>query len=163
MVATTTSVFDIQTVRAVQPSNGAVVITFASGLVGSVPQNDPDRDKILYEAEYSLQRPWPVGVVMDGEGHILDLNHANESLVDRIRQDEEDPSRFMVCFWASSPVCYLTLDHPEFDRIRATLEQAIATGTRVWLANHMHMVEGETEIWWKLMGVRPIEWVPPRA
>jgi hypothetical protein len=163
MIGTTTRVFDIQTVRSIQPSNGAVVITFTSGLVGSVPQNHPDRGKVLYEAEFALQQRWPVGVMMDRAGHILDLNNAHESLVDRIRQDEENQSRLMVCFWGYSPVCYLTFDHPEFDRIRATLEHAIAKGTRVWLANHMHMVEGETEIWWKLMDVRPLEPVPPGA
>jgi hypothetical protein len=59
-------------------------------------------------------------------------------------------------------VCCLTFDHPQFDRIRTTLEQAIANGARVWLANRMHRVKSETEIWWKLMDVRPLESVPRR-
>jgi hypothetical protein len=36
--------------------------------------------------------------------------------------------------------------HPEFDRIRATLAEAAASGSRIWLANRMHLVEGVSEI-----------------
>ena len=73
-----------------------------------------------------------------------------------VRHAEEDEGRLPIWFWAFSPVCYLTRDHPEFDRIRATLERAAASGSRMWLANGMHPVEGETEVWWKILDVRPI-------
>jgi hypothetical protein len=155
MLGTTPQVFDIQTVRTIQPSNGAFVVTFGSGLVARVPQDHPDRDRILREAESSLKEGGPVGVMVNGDGCILELSHAHETGVRSLRQDEEDQSRLPIWFWGYSPVCYLTRDHPEFDRIRATLEQAAASGSRVWLANRMHMVEGETEIWWKVLDVRP--------
>jgi hypothetical protein len=161
MTATTTQVFDIQKVRAVQPSNGAVAITFQSGLVVWLPPNHSEHDSILWEVEHSIQWGRPVGVMVNSDGRLLELSHTHDTSVHSVRQDEENKSGLQIWFWAFSPVSYLTFDHPEFDRIRATLEQAIAAGTRVWLANRMHMVEGETEIWWKIMDVRPIE-PPPR-
>src|SRR5262249_42493884 len=99
----------------------------------------------------------------DGEGRILELSHAHETCVNSIREVGEDPSRLAVWFWEYSPICYLTRAHPDFDRIRATLEQAATSGNRVWLPNRMHLVEDETEIWWKILDVRPVEPLPPVA
>src|SRR5262249_37649690 len=105
----------------------------------------------------------PVGLIVDGEGQILELSHVYDTSVDSIREDEEDRSRLVVWCWDYSPVCYLTRDHPDFDRIRATLDHAAASGRRVWLANRMRLVESETEIWWKILDVRPIESLTPGA
>jgi hypothetical protein len=163
MLGTTPSVFDIQTIRTIAPSNGAIVVAFGNGLVARVPPDHPDRDSMLRDAEDSLKRRRPVGVLVDGDGWLLELSPAHDIGVRSVREDEEHTSRLAVWFWAYSPVCYLTRDHPEFERIRATLEQAAATGGRVWLANRMRIVEGETEIWWKILDVRPIEAVPPGA
>jgi hypothetical protein len=74
---------------------------------------------------------------VDGE-----VSHAHDTGVHAIREDADDPSRLAVWFWGYSPVCYLTGDHPEFDRIR---------------------IEGETEIWWKILDVRVIESLPTGA
>ena len=93
----------------------------------------------------------------NGDGRLVEVSHVHDTCVHSVREDEEDKSRLAVWFWEYSPVCYLTRDHPEFDRIRATLEQAAASGRRVWLANRMHLVESETEIWWKIMDVRAVE------
>lgn len=163
MLGTSAQVFDIQNVRTIQSSNGALVVTFGSGLVARLVPDHPDRDRILREAEHSLQQCWPVGVLVNGEGHLLELSHTHDTCVNVLREDEEDKGRLAVWFWEYSPVCYLTRDHPEFDRIRATLEQAAASGTRVWLANRMHLVVGETEVWWKILDVRRIATLPPRA
>jgi len=158
MLDATTQVFDIQTVSTIQPSNGAPVVAFGGGLVARLPPDHPDRDKMLREAENSLQQRRPVGLLANGDGLILELSHAHETSVRSVREDEEDKSRLAVWFWEYSPVCYLTRQHPAFDRIRATLEQAAASGTRVWLANRMHLMESKTEVWWTILDVRPIEW-----
>ena len=160
MLETTSLVFDIQTVRALQPSNGAVMATFGSGLLAHFPLDHPDRDQMLREAKDSLRERRPVGLLVDGEGQIVELSHVHDTCVDAVRAEEEDRSRLAVWCWDYSPVCYLTRDHPEFNRIRAALDQAAASGSRVWLANRMHLVESETEIWWKILDVRPIESVP---
>jgi hypothetical protein len=162
MIGTRIQVFDIQKIRTIQSCNGAVVLTFGSGLVARFPPDHPDLDKMLREAEDNLQQGRPVGVLVNAMGQILELSHAHDTCVDSVRDDEEDEGRLPVWCWEFSPVCYLTRDHPEFDRIRATLEQAAASGSRVWLANRMHPVEGETEIWWKILDVRPIASVPQR-
>jgi hypothetical protein len=163
MLVTTARVFGIQTVSAIQPSNGTLVVAFRSGLVARFPPDHPDRDKMVREAEDSLQQRRPVAIIVNGEGWILELTHAHETGVASLREDEEDTNRLAVWFWEYSPVCYLTREHPEFDGIQTTLEQAAATGSRVWLANRMHLVEGETEIWWQILDVRPVESLLPGA
>ena len=95
------------------------------------------------------------GLILDEHGTVVDLSWACDSSVNQIRDDPEDNSRLEVWFWAFSPVCYLTRDHPEFERIRSTLTEAATAGSRVWLANRFHMIEGTTETWHKLMDVRP--------
>jgi len=152
--------FDIQVLGAVESSNGSLVLTFPSGLVAWLPLDHPERERIRRAATGFLQQRRPVGVMVNGDGRLLELSPTHETGVRSVREDEEDPSRLAVWFWAYSPVCYLTREHPEFDRIRATLEQAVASGGRVWLANRMHLVDGDTEIWWKILDVRPVPSVP---
>jgi hypothetical protein len=157
MLETSPQVVEIQAVRTIQPSNGTFVVAFENGLVAQLPPDHPDRDRMLREAEASLRQHRPVGVMVQGGGRILELSHAHETCVRSVREDEEDKSRLAVWFWDYSPVCYLSREHPEFDRIRVTLEQAAACEGRVWLANRTHPVAGETEIWWKILDVRPVE------
>ena len=62
----------------------------------------------------------------------------------------------VVAFWAFCAVCYLTRDHPEFDRILATLWAAAGTQQRVVFAIFTWPVESETETWNKILDVRPV-------
>ncbi|HEV3255699.1 MAG TPA: hypothetical protein VG013_02345 [Gemmataceae bacterium] len=156
MLETTTQVFDIQTIGTIQPYNGALVVAFGSGLVARLPPDHPDRDRMLREAVNSLQQRRALGLMVNGDGQILELSYAHDTTVRSIKEDEEDKSRLAGWFWEYSPVCYLTREHAEFDRIRATLEEAVASGSRVWLANRMHLVDSETEIWWKILDVRAV-------
>jgi hypothetical protein len=86
------------------------------------------------------------------EGDELNCNH--QSAVRRVLPYEENPNRLMVEFWSYSPICYLTKDHPEYERAKDTLERTAATDSQGLFANHMHMVAGKTETWWKLLGAR---------
>ena len=72
-----------------------------------------------------------------------------------VRPEEVDPSRLLVECWAYSPICYLTKAHPEFERIKHTLERAASMAEPVLSANHMHLVEGEAESWYTIKDVRP--------
>jgi hypothetical protein len=148
--------YTIQVVTAIQPGDGATTLKFQDGSLATLPAGHPDHDLYLGDAHWSVDTGRPVGLVLDEHGLIVDLNWTWDSSVHQVRDDPEDNSRLEVWFWGYSPVCYLTRDHPEFERIRTTLAQAAAAGTMVWLANRSHMVEGETEIWHKLMDVRPI-------
>ena len=156
MLGTTLQVFKIQIVRTFEPSNGDWLVGFGNGLTGRLQPDHPDREEIRREAERSLQQQRPVGVLLNGEGRILELSHAHETAVASVREEEQDGRRLAVWFWEYSPVCYLTRDHPEFDRIRATLAEAARTGRRVWLANRMHLVEEESEAWWQILDVRSV-------
>jgi hypothetical protein len=155
MPITTTAVYEIQPVAEIHPSPSCTQIAFRNGLVGSLDAAHPGYRLMLVQAESSLRAGRPVGVVLDPLGRIADLNDAHDTAVRSLRDDPEDSNRLEVAFWGYSPICYLTRDHPEFGRLRSTLAEAEAAGTTVWVANHSQMVEGATEVWWKIMDVRP--------
>jgi hypothetical protein len=98
MLGPTSQVFDIQTVRAIEPSNGAIVLTFGNGLVARIPPAYPDRDSMLREAENSRTEHWPVGVLVNREGSILELSHAHETGVNCVREAEEEEGRLPIWF-----------------------------------------------------------------
>jgi hypothetical protein len=136
-----------------------VQLCLQNGLIALVAADRPDYELILRNAESSQRLEQPVGIILDLAGHLLDFNYTYQSLVRYAQDDEDDPNRVAVGFWGYGPLCYLTRDHPEFERIKRTLDEAVAAGSMVWFANESQMVESETEIWWKLMDVRP---KPPR-
>jgi hypothetical protein len=147
--------YDIQRVREVRPCDGGTQLVFLTGLSVCLWKEHPEYERILHQARSSLQYGAPVGLMTGETGELVELNYTHQSAVRHVRPDEDDPSRLMVEFWAYSPICYLTKDHPEFERIKHTLERAATMDEQVLVANHMRMVEGETETWWKIMDVRP--------
>jgi hypothetical protein len=101
-------------------------------------------------------------VQLDASGRVIDLNEAHDVTVRYIRENESAPDRLKVALWGFSPMCYLAKDHPEFERIRSALAAAAGTPARLWVANHSQMVkdepadDGDFEVWWKIMDVRPV-------
>lgn len=146
--------YDIQRVREILPCDGGIQVVFSTGLSVCVHKEHTEYERLLHQARSSVQFGAPVGFVVSDAGVLVELNHTHQSAVRHVRPDEDDRSRLMVEFWAYSPICYLTKDHPEFERVKQTLERAAAMDEQVMFANHKHMVEGETETWWKLMDVR---------
>jgi hypothetical protein len=157
MLATAVQVYDIQIVTDVQPRDGEVELTFHSGLKARFSTDHPYRNLFLLQADGSWRHAMPVGVIVDPNGRVVDLSYAHGVSVAHIKDDEEDSTRVYVGFWGYCAVCYLTRDHPEFERIQATLKAAAASKSRVWFANETDLIEGETEIWSRIMDVRPIE------
>jgi hypothetical protein len=155
MLETTCQVYDIQRVTEVVPCDEGHRVTFQGGLTATLSADHPDRDLLLAKAERHIHWPEPVGMLIDANGRIIDLNHTYQVSVCYVRDDKEDPNRLMVAFWGYCAICYLTRDHPEFERIRTTLMEALASATEVVFANHCWPIEGETEIWNKLLDVRP--------
>jgi hypothetical protein len=158
MIGAATRITDIQVVTAIDARDGASELTFRGGLRAILPADHPDHDVILQQAESSLREGYLVGVLVDSLGRLVDLRYAIRSRVRLIKDDQEEPNRLEVWFWAYSPLCYLTRDHPEFERIRSSLTDAVSTGNLVWVAPHGWPVTGETETWMKIMDVRPSEW-----
>jgi hypothetical protein len=155
MAKTTAVLHDIRLLTAIQPGGGSVNLTLQGGLTAVLAGDHPDYDLIIQEAERSLEWQQPVGIILDAEGRILDLSHTHESLVRRFEEDE-DGKRLAIGFWAFCAVCYLVHDHPDFERIVRTLTEAVATGQPVVFANETWPIEGETEIWQKILDVRPV-------
>lgn len=155
MVQTFHQTCDIQRVRAVLPCEDGMQVVFPTGLSVCLRKGHPEYDRFLNHARNSLQHGGPVGFLVSETGELIDLNYVHQAAVRQVRPDEDDPSRLMVAFWEYSPICYLTKDHPEFERVKHTLERAAATNEQVVVANHGHVVEGETETWLKILDVRP--------
>ena len=93
---------------------------------------------------------------------VLDLGAAHDTPVRSVQEFPNDPTRFQVGFWAYSPVCALTRDQPEFERIYTTLTQAVETAQMVWVVTHsQEVVEGEPDpdglipAYPRIMDVRP--------
>jgi hypothetical protein len=150
----------IEVVTDLQAEDTGTRLLLRNGLRVYLPAEHPDRELILREARRSLQRQEPVGVLVDAAGRVVDLNYTYPVTVHAVQEDDEDPTRWMVLFWGFSPVCYLTKDHPDRERIRATLEEAARLGQPVWLANRLWPAQGETEIWQQILDVRPRHSLP---
>jgi hypothetical protein len=153
--------YDIRRVSAVVACDTGLKITFEGNVEAILPAVHPDFENLRFTAEWSLEHGYPVGVVLEADRRLVALNHSYQSQVRSLEDDPEDSSRVMICFWAFCSVCYLTRDHPDFERIRTTLEEAHATGSPVRFANDPWAVEGETEIWLKLLDVRPVSVLAP--
>ena len=148
--------FEILRVTQLQAGEGAVKLVFEGGLTAAFPADHPDRDHFVREVEYSIRHGQPVGIGLDRAGNIVDLHHTTDVLVELVREDKEDPDRLAVGFWGFCAVCYLVRDHPDFERIRDTLKEAATTRRRLWFANYSWPEQSGTEIWNRIMDVRPV-------
>jgi len=154
MIQVSHQTYDIQRVREVLPCDGGMQVVFSTGLSVCVSKEHAEYERLLRQARSSLEYGVPVGIMVSDAGVLVEVNDTHQSAVRHVRPDDDDPNRLMVEFWAYSPICYLATDHPEFERIKQTLQRAAAKDDQVIFANHRHMVEKETETWWKLMDVR---------
>jgi hypothetical protein len=148
--------YDIRRVTAALACDAGLKITFEGNVEAILPTAHPDFENLRFTAEWGLEYGYLVGLELDSEHRLVTLNHSYQSLIRSVGDDPEDSSRVIVCFWAFCSICYLTRDHPDFERIRTTLEEAHAAGSTVRFANDPLAVEGETEIWLKILDVRPI-------
>lgn len=154
MIGTTTQTYDIRRVHDVVTDDQTANVVFEDGSQAALDASHPDHDMMLFMARWGLQNGRPLGVVLDGSGRLLDLSSSDESQVRFIR--DEGGSRLQVAFWATSPVYYLCRDHPEFERLRSTLERAMASRSPVRFAHHPRPEQSEGKTWLKLMDVRPL-------
>jgi hypothetical protein len=135
MLLTTAAAYSIRLIDDISRSDAAACITFRDGFRAPLEFSQRNSEQLLWLAEWS-RGSRPVGVVTDPVGRILDLNVAHETGVAWVREFPTDRSRFRVAFWAYSPLCGLTREHPEFDRIYATLTAAAGKPGQLWVATH---------------------------
>jgi hypothetical protein len=161
MRVSTSLLYDIRFITNVTPAEDGLRIALRDGSSALLDASHPHFGVLRIHAESNCGKPTPIGLVLDSSGRIVDLNTAYDTTVQSITECPEDYDRLKVAFWGYSPVCYLTRDHAEFQRLRSILTQAAGTQKVVWVANHSDMIEsepadddGEYEVWWKIMDVR---------
>lgn len=165
MEATAKLVHRVLPIKNLSRSNRGVVITFGDGSVGTLDASNPNFEALLIHAEHGFRRTdhAPVGVVVESDGRIVDLGTAHDTSVYWVKESPADPNCFRVAFWAYTPLCALTRDHPEFDRIYATLTAAVGTPRMLWVVTHSEEAvddelddDGLSVTLPKLMDVRPV-------
>jgi hypothetical protein len=135
----TTLIYDIRSVAEVKPNDHGVGITFRDGSAAYLESSHPNFHHLLWIVQWSRSGR-ALGLVVDGSGQILDLNSVHDTSVHWVREFPTDRTRIAVAFWAYSPVCGLTRDHPDFERIHTTLTEAVGTSQLVWVATHSEEV-----------------------
>ena len=163
MPVATKLTYDIRWVTEVIPTDAGLQLRFRDGSSAFLEAVNPHFAVCRINAESRQGRPQPVGVVLDAEGHVLDLNAAHDTPVRHVREIDKDRGHLEVTFWAYSPACGLPHDHPEFERIHATLAEAAGTAKLLCVATHtVERVEGEPEqegfipAYPKIMDIRPV-------
>jgi hypothetical protein len=141
----------------VVPCREKTTITLDSGRTAWISAGAPSAPQLVAGADAARRTGEPIGVLLSKAGEVLDLAPAHVSTVAFVRQDEDHADRWLVGFWAFTTLCYLTHDHPDFERLKRILEAAAGTETRVVFANHSQPVEDEDEVWWRLLDVRLVD------
>jgi hypothetical protein len=146
MLTATTLAIKTQPIQYVRQTAEAGWIVLRDGSVARLDPNHPNFDYLMIYLESDLRRRCPIGIILDASGRVVDLGAAHDTPVRLVQQFPNNSSRFQVVFWAYSPVCGLTSDQPEFERIHATLLRAITTGQMVWVVTHLEeVVEDEPD------------------
>jgi hypothetical protein len=129
-------VYDVQLLKNVRPVAGGIQLTLGDGREVYLAASHPSYPLWRIHIESKLRDCYPVGIVTDESGQVLDLNTAHDTGVAWICAFPTDPNRFRVAFWAYSPICGLTRDQPGFDRLHAVLTATAGTQQRVWVVTH---------------------------
>jgi hypothetical protein len=144
---------EIHCIQQIEPVDSGTVFVLAGGARVLLPSSHSDRSLLLLQAQACLKRGCPAGLIVDGNGQVVDLTPAERSLVREVRP-AEDGQGLEVSFWASPSVDRLPLDHPDFERIEATVRAALAAKEQVWFATRTWPVSNETELWNVILDVR---------
>jgi hypothetical protein len=102
---------------------------------------------LLQQAEGSLRLRYPVGVVIDPAGRLVDLSPAHPVTVRSVQKDDAGGKRLAVAVWELGALSYLACDHPDFEHVRSLLVAAASSGERVLLANRTWPRETAGEVW----------------
>jgi hypothetical protein len=169
MLTTTAPAYSIRLIDEVTRADGGACVTFRDGTLARLESSQANFEHLHWLAEWSRPNR-PVGVVTDATGRIIDLNAAHQTGVAWVRDVPANHGRLRVALWAYSPICALTREHPEFDRIHATLTAAGGTQQQCWVVTHSEETvddepdeEGLIAALPKIMDVRPISSPSPNG
>src|ERR1700722_8229156 len=106
-MAVLSQIYDMQFIKAVQTVEEGVRLPLADGRQVCLAASHPNYPLWMIHVESKLRDRYPVGIVTDESGHMLDLNTAHDTCVAWICEFPTDPNRFRVAFWGYSPICGL--------------------------------------------------------
>ena len=130
MAETLTTLTHLQIVREIQEDDSGATLRFQKGGQGHVLLANANYAAHLRLARRSQERQHPVGVSF-GEGQtVAELNRADNDIPAELLEGE--PDRVRVHFQGHDGVFELKLDHPEYTRIRATLDESLREKASVW-------------------------------
>jgi hypothetical protein len=153
MPQTLTRTHEIVRIAQVEQADVGVILAVSGGRRVVLPVDHPDREVLSQAAHDCGRSSVPVGLVVGGNGHVVDLSPAQQVRVRSVRP-EDSGERLEVAFWGAGALSYLPRDHPEFDRIVEALRRAAGSGEPVWFANRTWPVSDETEVWNAILDVR---------
>jgi len=117
-------------VREIQEDASGATLRFQEGGEGCLGSGGGGYTARLRLARRSRERQHPVGVAF-GEGQaIVDLLRADNDVPAELREDRSESAA--VLFQGHDGVFRLKADHPEYQRIRALLDEAIRRKEQVW-------------------------------
>jgi len=117
-------------VREIQEDAGGAVLHFQGGGHARLALSEADCAAHLRLARRSQERQHPVGVRFGEEHTVAELLRADNDVPTQLLAEEPESRR--VFFEGHDGVFRLQSDHPESDRIRALLGEAIGRKARVW-------------------------------
>jgi hypothetical protein len=129
-------------VQEVQAGDPATTVVFASGEKATLLKTDKGYEASLKLLERSRERKAPVGIAIevpdkpaDGPvkpGHLVEVARADSDFVKEIAASDKNKDGLRVRLQAHDGMLELAAGHPDFKRIKATLDDAVAKKTRIW-------------------------------
>jgi hypothetical protein len=130
MAEALTTLTKLLIVREIQEDASGAVLHFQEGGHARLALSEADYAAHLRVAQRSKERQHPVGVRYGEEYTIAELLRADNDVPTQVLAEE--PTGGRVFFEGHDGVFRLQPDHPESDRIRALLDEAIRRKARVW-------------------------------
>ncbi|HKI31607.1 MAG TPA: hypothetical protein VKA46_07045 [Gemmataceae bacterium] len=130
MAETLTTLSKLAIVQDIQEDASGAALHFHDGGHGRLSLPDTNYTYHLQLARRSQERQHPVGVRFGEGSAIMALARADNDVPMHIGEEEAD--RVVVLFQGHDGVFHLKRDHPEFDRLRALLDEAQRQKGRVW-------------------------------
>jgi hypothetical protein len=120
-------------VKEIRETDLGVEIHFDGGRLGRLSRQNNDKyaDSIEYARE-GLKERYPVAATIEKPDRIVTIDPADSDTVEYLR--DYDAERLEVAFRGHAAMYYLRKDHPDLQRVKATLEQSAKNQSLVWLS-----------------------------
>jgi hypothetical protein len=130
MAEALTTVTRLRVVREIHEDDAGAALRFQQGAHGRLARHDANYSTHLRLARRSQERQHPVGAtVVEGDA-VTELIRADNDVPAQIWEQQAD--HVHVIFQGHDGVFRLKMDHPEYARVLAQLDEALRQQARVW-------------------------------